>query len=307
MGGDTAEAIFDYMSGLQERIVSELGGVEEKPFLDDRWEGQGRLAGHGRVMLVENGSVLERGGVNFSRVRGESLSPAATARRPELGGRPFEAGGVSLVLHPANPYAPTVHMNVRVFVVAPAGGKEQVCWAGGGMDLTPFYGFDDDCVHFHRTCKEALDQVDPGHYPRFKRWCDEYFQLPHRGEPRGIGGIFYDDVEEGGLAHLESLTRCVGDCFTRAYLPILGRRKDTPYGAREREFQLYRRGRYVEFNLLHDRGTLFGIQSGGRTEAILMSLPPHACWRYGWQAEAGSEEERLLSRYLVGRDWLGES
>ena len=299
------EAAVDYLAGLQERIAAQLAEFEPKKAVDDRWERTSGLSGNGRSMLVEGGSVIERGGVNFSHVCGSKLPPSASARMPELAGAPFEAAGLSLVLHPANPYAPTVHMNVRHFRVDSGAGFRS--WVGGGMDLTPYYGFDEDCVHFHRVCRDALDVIDREYYPRFKKWCDEYFQLPHRGEPRGVGGIFYDDVDDIPPDHQLDLTRAVGDAFANAYFPILGRRKDTPFGESERGFQLYRRSRYVEFNLLYDRGTLFGLQSGGRTESILMSMPPHAAWQYRREDPEGSQERRLTEHYLIARDWLKES
>jgi coproporphyrinogen III oxidase len=239
--------------------------------------------------------VFERGGVNFSRVHGAKLPPSASAARPQLAGRAFEAMGISLVLHPRNPYCPTVHMNVRFF------SASDTWWFGGGMDLTPYYGFEEDARHFHATCKKALDAVGRDYYPRFKRWCDEYFYLRHRGEPRGIGGIFFDDLAE---ERSFELTKSVGDHFLAAYVPILERRKELAFGARERSFQAYRRGRYVEFNLVYDRGTLFGLQSGGRTESILMSLPPRADWRYDWKPEPGSPEEKLYTDFLKPRDWV---
>jgi coproporphyrinogen III oxidase len=245
--------------------------------------------------------------VLFSHVRGERLPPSATAQRPALAGRAWEAMGVSLVLHPRNPHAPTVHLNVRFFVASPsADDSAPVWWFGGGMDLTPCYGYDADARHFHATCRDALAPFGDDLHPRFKRACDEYFWLKHRGEPRGVGGIFYDDLAEGGFDRCFAITRAVGDAFLTAYGPILQRRKDTPYGERERDFQAYRRGRYVEFNLVWDRGTLFGLQSGGRTEAILLSMPPLARWRYDWRPEPGTHEAALSERYLVPRDWLAE-
>jgi coproporphyrinogen III oxidase len=250
--------------------------------------------------------VFERAGVNFSHVEGDALPPSASAARPQLAGRGFEALGVSLVLHPLNPWCPTVHMNVRLFVATRA-GEPPVFWFGGGMDLTPYYGFEDDARHFHGACRAALAPFGDDLYPRFKRWCDEYFFLKHRNEARGIGGIFYDDFAEGGFDRGLAMMRSVGDAFLGAYLPILEGRRRLPYGERERAFQAYRRGRYVEFNLVFDRGTLFGLQSGGRTEAILMSMPPVVNWRYDWQPEAGSEEARLYTDFLVARDWLASS
>jgi coproporphyrinogen III oxidase len=281
--------VFEYFSGLQERIVSALEVVDRKGFTRDSW--QRPEGGGGTTCIVEQGQVFERGGVNLSRVQGRSLPPSASASRPQLAGRSYDAMGVSLVLHPRNPYCPTVHMNVRFFSAADA------WWFGGGMDLTPYYGFEDDARHFHGVCREAVGTE----YPRFKRWCDEYFYLKHRGEARGIGGIFFDDLA-GDSAF--ALVRSVGDHLLAAYLPILERRKNHPYGEKERGFQAYRRGRYVEFNLVYDRGTLFGLQSGGRTESILMSLPPRAEWRYDWRPEPGSPEEKLYADFLKPRDWL---
>ena len=247
--------------------------------------------------------VFERAGCGFSHVRGAKLPPSATQHRPELAGAPFEAMGVSLVFHPRNPYAPTVHMNVRM-IAAGHPGQTPVCWFGGGMDLTPIYGFEEDAVHFHSTCQQALAPFGADKYPRFKQWCDEYFFLKHRNEQRGVGGIFYDDYSEAGFDGGFALMQSVGDAFNGAYLPILQRRKDTAYGEREREFQLYRRGRYVEFNLVWDRGTHFGLQSGGRTESILLSMPPLAAWSYQRTVEPGSPEEALTSQFLVRRAWV---
>ena len=294
----------DFLLELQELIVERLEQVDGRPFLRDEW--QRPEGGGGLTRLIEEGNLIERGGVNFSHVMGSHLPPSATAHRPELAGRPWEAMGVSLVIHPRNPYVPTVHMNVRFFCAYAAEGRagEPIWWFGGGMDLTPYYGFEEDAVHFHSMCKRALDPFGPDYHPRFKRWCDEYFFLKHRNEPRGIGGIFYDDFSEGGFEHAFNLTESVGDHFLPAYVPILERRADTPYGERERDFQAYRRGRYVEFNLVWDRGTLFGLQSGGRTESILMSLPPVVKWRYDWRPEAGTPEARLYTDFLKPRDWL---
>jgi coproporphyrinogen III oxidase len=295
------EAIKTYLLDLQSRIVAALEAVDGKPFRTDAWA---RPEGGGGVSrLIEQGNVLERGGVNFSHVTGDRLPPSASAHRPELAGRHWEAMGVSLVFHPHNPYAPTVHMNVRCFI-ARKEGDEPVWWFGGGMDLTPYYGFEEDARHFHIACKDALDPFGAGLHPRFKEWCDRYFFLKHRSEPRGIGGIFFDDFSEGGFGHAFAMTRGVGDAFLAAYLPILKRRKDIEFGERERDFQAYRRGRYVEFNLVYDRGTLFGLQSGGRTESILMSLPPIVKWRYDWHPEAGSPEATLYSDFLIAKDWL---
>jgi coproporphyrinogen III oxidase len=247
--------------------------------------------------------VFERAGCNFSHVKGRTLPPSATQHRPELAGAPFEALGVSLVMHPRNPHVPTVHMNVRMFAALPA-GQAPVSWFGGGMDLTPYYGIEEDAVHFHRCCHDALAPFGDDKYPRFKQWCDEYFFLKHRNEARGVGGVFFDDFAELGFERSFAMMRAVGDAFVPAYLPIVQRRRATPHGEREREFQLYRRGRYVEFNLVFDRGTHFGLQSGGRTESILMSMPPLVTWRYDWAPEPGSPEARLYRDFLPARDWL---
>ena len=294
-------SIRQFLVGLQDTIVAQLAAHEGTPFLSDEWtrpEGGG-----GITRLLEQGTVFERGGVNFSHVHGKGLPPSATASRAELAGRSFEAMGVSLVLHPQNPYVPTVHMNVRFFVAEKA-DSEPVWWFGGGMDLTPYYGFADDARHFHGCCREALAPFGAGYHQRFKKWCDEYFFLKHRGEPRGIGGVFFDDLNQPDFDTCFALARSVAEHFLPAYLPIVERRKDLRYGEREREFQLYRRGRYVEFNLVYDRGTLFGLQSGGRTESILMSLPPRVAWRYDWQPAPGSPEEALYREFLVARDWV---
>ncbi len=292
-----------YFLELQARIVAALEEIEGRAFLRDQWtrpEGGGGIA-----RLVEDGDVLERGGVNFSHVTGTRLPPSATASRPGIAGRAWEAMGVSLVLHPRNPYAPTVHMNVRMFVAhAPGRPADDVWWFGGGMDLTPYYGFEDDAIHFHRTCRDALAPFGADVHAEYKRWCDEYFYLKHRKEPRGVGGIFFDDLAEGGFDRCFALTKSVGDRFLDAYAPILLRRKDTPFGERERDFQAYRRGRYVEFNLVWDRGTLFGLQSNGRTEAILMSLPPVVKWRYDWRPAPATPEARLYTDFLIAKDWL---
>ena len=255
------------------------------------------------MLFRSNGVVFERAGVNFSHVHGSGLPPSASAARPELAGRSFQATGVSLVLHPRNPHAPTVHMNVRFFL-AEKEGAAPVWWFGGGMDLTPYYGYAEDAVHFHRTCRDALTPFGAERHARYKKWCDEYFFLRHRKEPRGIGGIFFDDLNEPDFEQCFALMKNVGEHFLPAYLPLLERRRDMPYGERERAFQAYRRGRYVEFNLVYDRGTLFGLQSGGRTESILMSLPPQAAWRYDWRPEPGSREEALYRDFLVAKDWV---
>ena len=290
-----------FLTELQELIVERIEQIDGKPFQRDSWQ---RPEGGGGISCVlEEGNVLERGGVNFSHVFGDKLPPSASANRPELAGRGFEAMGVSLVFHPRNPYAPTVHMNVRFFV-AQKPGAEPVWWFGGGMDLTPYYGFEEDAVHFHTMCRNALDPFGTEYHARYKQWCDEYFYLKHRQEPRGVGGIFFDDLSEGGFEHCFNLVESVGEHFLSAYAPILERRLDTSYGERERDFQAYRRGRYVEFNLVYDRGTIFGLQSGGRTESILMSLPPVVKWRYDWQPEAGSAEARLYRDFLIAKDWI---
>ena len=288
-------AVCDYLVALQKSIVAALEAADGRAFTTDEWK---RAEGGGGITRVtENGGLLERGGVNFSRVKGSQLPPSATAARPQLAGQAWEAMGVSLVLHPLNPYCPTVHLNVRFFAAKDA------WWFGGGMDLTPYYGFEEDARHFHVRCRQALDPFGQDYYPRFKAWCDRYFHLKHRDEPRGIGGIFFDDLAERDFDFSFRLVRSVGDTFLPAYLPILERRKETAYGERERSFQLYRRGRYVEFNLVYDRGTLFGLQSGGRAESILMSMPPQAAWRYDWKPSPGSPEEKLYSDFLKPRDW----
>jgi coproporphyrinogen III oxidase len=290
-----------WLLSLQDRIVTAVEEVDGKKFIRDSWE---RPEGGGGISrLIEEGNVLERGGVGFSHVTGSSLPPSAAANRPELAGRSWEAMGVSLVFHPRNPYAPTVHMNVRFFTTTGA-GKEPVWWFGGGMDLTPYYGFAEDAKHFHQSCHDALTPHGADLHARFKKWCDDYFYLKHRKEARGVGGVFFDDFNEASFADSFAMTKNVGDSFISAYVPILKRRKDMPYGERERDFQAYRRGRYVEFNLVFDRGTLFGLQSGGRTESILMSLPPIVKWRYDWKPEAGTPEAALYTDFLPHRDWL---
>ncbi|TFW18789.1 oxygen-dependent coproporphyrinogen oxidase [Duganella callida] len=294
-------AVKAWLQELQSRIVQALEAVDGKAFLRDEWQ---RAEGGGGISrLVEEGNVIERGGVNFSHVQGAKLPASAAAHRPDLGGKPWEAMGVSLVIHPRNPYAPTVHMNVRFFSTTNA-NDEPVWWFGGGMDLTPYYGNRQDVKHFHQTCHDALAPFGADLHGRFKKWCDEYFYLKHRQEARGAGGIFFDDFNEVDFEQAYAMTQSVGDAFLKAYLPILEQRKDTPYGERERDFQAYRRGRYVEFNLVFDRGTLFGLQSGGRTEAILMSMPPIVKWRYRWEPEAGSPEAALYTDFLPHRDWL---
>ncbi len=299
------EMVRDYLLDLQERITNAVAEVDGQRFLTDHWKkppGE-MLQGRGTTMILEGGKVFERAGVGFSHVTGPSLPPSATQNRPELAGASFEALGVSLVFHPRNPYAPTVHMNVRMLSAQPAEG-EAVAWFGGGMDLTPYYGYEDDAVHFHSVCKNALESFGPDKYPRFKTWCDDYFYLKHRNEQRGIGGVFFDDFAEGGFSNGFALMRAVANSFVPAYLPILQKRKDRPYGERERDFQLYRRGRYVEFNLVWDRGTHFGLQSGGRTESILMSMPPLVSWAYQRLTVPDSPEDDLYKKFLVRRDWV---
>jgi coproporphyrinogen III oxidase len=301
-------AVRDYLLELQARIVTALEAEGGDAFARDAWQREpgGKLEGDGISRLVEGGTLLERGGCSFSHVKGHVLPAAATQHRAaDLADAPFEAMGVSLVMHPRSPYVPTVHMNVRMLAALPP-GRDPVVWFGGGMDLTPYYGFEEDAVHFHVAARAALAPFGADKYPRFKRWCDEYFFLKHRNEPRGIGGIFFDDFSEGGFGNGFALMRAVGDAFLGAYLPIVQRRRAQPYGEREREFQLYRRGRYVEFNLVFDRGTLFGLQSGGRTESILMSMPPLVTWRYDWQPAPGTAEARLYDEFLRPRDWADE-
>ncbi len=294
-----------YLLDLQQRIVSALEAVDGNAFASDGWtrEPGGRLEGDGLSRLIEGGAVFERGGVNFSHVKGRVLPPSATQHRPDLAGAPFEALGVSLVLHPHNPFVPTVHMNVRMLAALSADGPA-VTWFGGGMDLTPYYGYERDAQHFHRVCRDA---VGVELHPKFKTWCDEYFFLKHRNEPRGIGGIFFDDFTDGGFEAGFALMQSVGDAFLDAYLPIVERRHGYAYEQAQRDFQAYRRGRYVEFNLVWDRGTLFGLQSGGRTESILMSMPPEVRWRYNWAPEPGTPEARLYSDFLRPRDWADET
>ncbi|AMG88224.1 oxygen-dependent coproporphyrinogen oxidase [Bordetella parapertussis] len=296
-------AVRDYLTDLQGRIVAALEQAGGEAFRTDAWQ---RAEGGGGVSrLLEGGQLFERAGVLFSHVKGTRLPPSASAHRPELAGRGWEAMGVSMVLHPRNPYVPTTHMNVRMFVAAarPGHAESDVFWFGGGLDLTPYYPFEDDARHFHRACRDALDPHGADYYPRYKQWCDEYFFLKHRNETRGIGGIFFDDLNDPGFDASFALTRSVGDSFLPAYLPIVQARRDMPYGERERDFQAYRRGRYVEFNLVFDRGTLFGLQSGGRTESILLSMPPLAQWRYDWQPQAGTPEA-ALAEFLRPREWV---
>ncbi len=306
MSASSTLAVRNYLTSLQVRITDAIAALDGQAFVSDAWSKPAgeTLQGQGVTRILENGSVFERAGCGFSHVTGPKLPPSATQHRPELAGAPFEAMGVSLVFHPRNPYVPTVHMNVRMIAATPVGGGEAVCWFGGGMDLTPYYPFEEDAVHFHRTCADALAPFGDDKYPRFKTWCDDYFFLKHRNEARGIGGVFFDDFAEGGFDNAFAMTRAVGDAFLTAYLPIVERRQAMPWGERERDHQLYRRGRYVEFNLVWDRGTHFGLQSGGRSESILMSMPPLVRWAYNHQPEPGSPEDRLTRDFLVRRDWI---
>ncbi len=307
MSAVAIEPLRSYFLGLQDRICEAVARADGQAFSEDAWvkPDDSPLRGDGRSRLIEGGGLLERGGVGFSHVRGDHLPTSATAARPQLAGRGFEAIGVSLVLHPVNPYIPTVHMNVRSFVAkAVKPGDEDIWWFGGGMDLTPYYGFEEDAVHFHQACRKALHPFGDHYYPKFKTWCDEYFFLKHRQEARGIGGVFFDDFSELGFDKSFAMTQAVGDAFVKAYLPIVERRRGLVFTNRERDFQAYRRGRYVEFNLVYDRGTHFGLQSGGRAESILMSMPPKVTWRYNWQPEPGSPEAKLYE-LIKPRDWLG--
>jgi len=292
-------AVKQYLLDLQDQICTAIelcdGGAR---FVEDKWE-------RGRSRVMTDGALIEKGGVNFSHVQGDSMPASATAHRPELAGRSYQAMGVSLVIHPLNPYLPTSHANVRFFVAEKA-GEEPVWWFGGGYDLTPYYGFEEDCVHWHQVAFDACKPFGDDVYPRYKQWCDDYFYLKHRDEARGVGGLFFDDLNEGGFDRCFAFMQAVGNSYTNAYLPILERRRHTPWGERERAFQLYRRGRYVEFNLVFDRGTLFGLQSGGRTESILMSLPPLVRWEYNWQPDEGSAEQALYTQFLPPRDWLAQ-
>lgn len=296
------DAVEQYLKQLQDDICQQIEAEDgEGKFVEDNWERPG--GGGGRTRVLNGGAAIEKGGVNFSMIHGDTLPPSATAHRPELTGGSFKAIGLSLVLHPKNPYSPTSHANVRLFV-AEKEGVEPVWWFGGGYDLTPYYPFEEDCLHWHQTASEACAPFGDEIYPRFKKWCDEYFYLKHRDETRGIGGLFFDDLNEWDFDTSFKYMQSVGNSFITAYRPILNKRKDMPYTERERDFQLYRRGRYVEFNLVFDRGTLFGLQSGGRTESILMSLPPLARWEYDWQPTAGSPEADLYDNYLSPRDWI---
>ncbi|MCG6968321.1 MAG: oxygen-dependent coproporphyrinogen oxidase [Gammaproteobacteria bacterium] len=299
------DAVKHFLLDLQDRICA---GIEEEDgegkFAEDKWDREG--GGGGRTRVMSGGAVFEQAGIGFSHVHGTDLPASATAHRPELAGRSFDAMGVSLVIHPNNPYAPTSHANVRFFI-ARKEGEAPIWWFGGGFDLTPYYPFEEDAVHWHRTAKQACDPFGEDVYPRYKKWCDEYFYLKHRGETRGVGGLFFDDLNQWDFDTCFNFLQSVGNHYLPAYRPIVAKRKDTAYGERERDFQLYRRGRYVEFNLVYDRGTLFGLQTGGRTESILMSLPPLVKWRYNWQPEPGTPEATLYEDFLRPREWLSES
>jgi coproporphyrinogen III oxidase len=297
------DEIKQYYLDLQDRICSELEAEDgEARFVEDDW--QREEGGGGRTRVLTSGKVFEQAGVNFSHVNGANMPASATAHRPELAGRQFIAMGVSLVIHPHNPYVPTSHANVRFFI-ATKKDADPIWWFGGGFDLTPYYPFLEDVKEWHQTAKQACDPFGADVYLRYKKWCDDYFYLKHRAETRGVGGLFFDDLNEGGFEHCFALMKSIGDHYIKAYRPIVARRKNTAYGERERDFQLYRRGRYVEYNLVYDRGTLFGLQTGGRTESILMSLPPLVKWRYNWKPELGTPEADLYENYLKPRDWLG--
>ncbi|MBI3773696.1 MAG: oxygen-dependent coproporphyrinogen oxidase [Gammaproteobacteria bacterium] len=304
MSSPNVNAVKDYLLGMQQEICRQLeeedGGAR---FIEDAWERE--QGGGGRTRVLTDGAVFEQAGVNFSHVFGNKLPASATAHRPELAGRNFQAMGVSLVIHPRNPYIPTSHANVRFFI-AEKEGEDPIWWFGGGFDLTPYYAFEDDVVHWHRVSRDACLPFGKEVYPRYKQWCDEYFFLKHRNEPRGVGGLFFDDLNEWGFDKSFAFMQSVGDHYIKAYRPIVARRKENEYGSRERDFQLYRRGRYVEFNLVYDRGTLFGLQTGGRTESILMSLPPLVSWRYNWKPEAGTAEAKLYEEFLKPKDWLAK-
>ncbi len=300
------EEVKQYLLNLQNNICYQLEQVDGKAkFIEDSWEKEGNT-GNGQTRVIQNGNGFEQGGVNFSIVSGESLPSSATALRPELAGRSFQALGVSLVIHPKNPYVPTSHANVRFFI-AKKDGEEPIWWFGGGFDLTPYYGFDEDAIYWHSTAESACKPYGEDVYPKYKKWCDDYFYLKHRDEQRGIGGLFFDDLNEGGFDKCFAFMKSVGNNYIKAYKPIVEKRKDMPYTDKERQFQLYRRGRYVEFNLVYDRGTLFGLQTGGRTESILMSLPPLVRWEYNYSIRKDSEEERLYKRYLKPQEWTNLS
>jgi coproporphyrinogen III oxidase len=299
---DDINKVKGYLLTLQDNICKALEGEEpEARFIEDLWTRS--EGGGGRTRVLTNGQVFEQGGVNFSHVSGFNLPPSATAKRPELANRQFQAMGVSLVMHPLNPYVPTCHANVR-FLIAEKPNEPTIWWFGGGFDLTPYYPFEEDVIHWHQTARSACEPFGDNVYPAYKKWCDDYFFLKHRNETRGVGGLFFDDLNEWGFERCFALMQSVGNHYIDAYLPIVQKRKTTVYGNRERNFQLYRRGRYVEYNLVYDRGTLFGLQSGGRTESILMSLPPVVHWKYNWQPEPGSPEEALYERYLKPQNWL---
>ena len=302
MSAPDINAVKEYLLSLQDNICNQLEAVDGSgKFEEDSWDRE--AGGGGRTRVLANGAIVEKGGVNFSHVFGDKLPASATAHRPELAGRTFQAMGVSLVIHPNNPYIPTSHANVRFFI-AEKEGEDPVWWFGGGFDLTPYYGNDEDCRHWHQTAKNACEPFGEDIFPRYKQWCDDYFHIKHRDEPRGVGGLFFDDLNELGFEKSFALMQSIGNAYLDAYLPIVERRKAAPFGEREREFQAYRRGRYVEFNLVYDRGTLFGLQSGGRTESILMSLPPDVKWGYDWHPEPGTPEAELYTRYLTPRNWL---
>ncbi len=296
--------VLNYLESLQNRICASLSSLDGEGFTEDEWTR--KEGGGGRSRVLRNGNIFEQAGVNYSRVSGDKLPKAATTQRPELSGCSFEAAGVSLVLHPHNPYVPTSHCNVRFFLAQPDNG-DPIWWFGGGFDLTPYYGFEEDAVHWHQTANNACQGFADGTYQKYKQWCDQYFYLPHRDEPRGIGGLFFDDLNAPDFETSFSFMQSVGDHFLPAYVPIVEKRKDIAFGDQQRQFQLYRRGRYVEFNLVYDRGTLFGLQSGGRTESILMSLPPQVRWEYNWQPNEGSPEADLYLNYLRPRDWLNQN
>lgn len=302
MQRESIDKVKNYLLNLQDRICAALEGEEpETRFIEDLWIRE--EGGGGRTRVLTNGQVFEQGGVNFSHVSGFSLPPSATAKRPELANRQFEAMGVSLVMHPLNPYVPTCHANVR-FLIAEKSDEPTIWWFGGGFDLTPYYPFEEDVIHWHQTAQSACEPFGDDIYPAYKKWCDNYFYLKHRNETRGVGGLFFDDLNEWEFERCFALMQSIGNHYLKAYLPIVQKRKTTVFGDRERNFQLYRRGRYVEYNLVYDRGTLFGLQSGGRTESILMSLPPVVNWKYNWQPEANSPEALLYERYLKPQNWL---
>jgi coproporphyrinogen III oxidase len=298
-----ASAVKSYLSALQDRITAALENTDSVKFQRDVWERP--EGGGGESRILSDGAVFERAGVSFSHVLGDKMPPSASSLRPEIAGAPFEAMGLSLVFHPRNPHVPTTHCNIRFFVARPA-NEPEVWWFGGGFDLTPYYPHDEDVLHWHRTARDACQAFGADVYEKYKGWCDRYFYLPHRNETRGVGGLFFDDLNENGFDRSFAFQRSVGDHFLPAFMPILERRKDHPYGDRERQFQLYRRGRYVEFNLVYDRGTLFGLQSRGRTESILMSMPPLVRWEYDWRPAPGSPEARLYEDFLHPRDFLTE-